>query len=234
MLQVVIIAGGLATRLWPETKSVPKSLIEINGKPFIDWQLKLLKEQGVDKVLLCIGYLGDQIKDYVGNGEKWGLKVDYSSEGENLLGTGGALRNALDKLDDFFFLTYGDSYLPINYSNVSDSFFNLRKPALMTIYKNNSNYDKSNIVMKNNVIKKYEKGSEDPELIYIDYGLLVMSKSIISKFEGGKKIDLADPLKELVKKEELSSFEVYQRFYEVGSRTGIEMLENYLKKECLK
>jgi len=231
MLQTVIIAGGLATRLWPETKTIPKSLINISGKPFIDWQLSLLKEKGISRVLLCIGYLGEQVEDYVGDGKKWGLSVSYSYEGEKLLGTGGALRNAFDKLEDTFFITYGDSYLPINYQNVKEAFEQSRQPALMTIYKNHSSFDKSNIAIENGNIKKYIKNSDDPDLIYIDYGLLVMSKSVISKISPSEVIDLSKPLQDLVANGELASSEVDQRFYEIGSRSGIEMLEKYLKQE---
>lgn len=230
MFQTVIIAGGLATRLWPETKTIPKSLISISEKPFIDWQLTLLKEKGISEILLCVGYLGEQIEDFVGNGKKWGVNVSYSYEGERLLGTGGALRNALNKLDDKFFITYGDSYLPINYKNVLESFKKSNESALMTVYKNNGQFDKSNVAIENNKIKKYIKNSNDPDLIYIDYGLLIMSKDIIAKLPENETIDLAKPLQDLVEKDKLATFEVEHRFYEIGSRSGIEMLENYLKE----
>lgn len=230
MLQTVIIAGGLATRLWPETKTIPKSLISISGKPFIDWQLKLLKEKGISNVLLCVGFLGEQIESFVGDGKKWDMKVSYSYEGESLLGTAGALRNALDKLNDEFFITYGDSYLPINYKNVLDSYKKSNEPALMTVYKNNGQFDKSNVAIENNKIKKYIKNSSDPELVYIDYGLLIMSKDIIAKLPKNETVDLVQPLQDLVQKSKLATYEVEHRFYEIGSRSGIEMLENYLKE----
>lgn len=230
MLQTVIIAGGLATRLWPETKTIPKSLVIVSGKPFVDWQLSLLKERGISDVLFCLGYLGEQIEDYVGDGKKWGLSVSYSYEGETLLGTGGAIRNALDKLEDTFFVTYGDSYLPINYQNVKSTFLKSKQPALMTVYKNHSAFDKSNVCIENGKIKKYIKNSNDSDLIYIDYGLLVLSKSIFSKLPQGEVIDLSKPLQNLVENGELASYEVDQRFYEIGSREGIEMLEDYLRQ----
>ncbi len=231
MFQTVILAGGLATRLWPDTKSIPKSMISIAGKPFIDWQLSLLKEKGIKKILLCIGYLGEQIEDFVGNGEKWDLEISYSYERETLLGTGGALRKALDKLDDNFFLTYGDSYLPVSYIDIQESFIKSGQSALMTIYKNYNDFDKSNVAIENGKIKRYKKNSDDKDLIYIDYGLLVLSKSTIKKIPPDEIIDLSQPLQNLVTTGELASYEVNQRFYEIGSRSGIENLEVYLKEK---
>lgn len=231
MLQTVILAGGLATRLWPETKTIPKSLIDILDKPFIDWQLSLLKENGIKDVLMCVGFLGEQIEAYVGNGEKWGLAVQYSYDGDVLKGTGGALKNAEDKLHDKFFLMYGDSYLTTNFQDIEKEFLNSDKQTLMTVYKNEGKYDSSNVSIKNNTVVKYDKNAKDDEdIIYIDYGLLILSKDFVIQNINNEVVDLSVALKKLVNERTLHAYEVQERFYEIGSKHGIKELVDYLQK----
>src|SRR5580658_1229208 len=100
MLPVAILAGGLATRLRPLTETIPKSLVEINGEPFLWHQLRLLRESGIERVVLCVSYLGEQVRDSVGDGREFGLHIEYSFDGPVLLGTAGALRRALRLLGD--------------------------------------------------------------------------------------------------------------------------------------
>ena len=149
MFPVVILAGGLATRLRPLTETVPKALIEVANKPFICHQLDYLKNQGITQVVLCIGYLGEKIQAIVGDGSAWDIKVSYSFDGPVLLGTGGALKQALRYVDDSFFVLYGDSYLPIDYQVIETAFISSKKPALMTVLKNANQWDKSNVIFEN-------------------------------------------------------------------------------------
>src|ERR1700680_2157820 len=122
MLPVAILAGGLATRLRPLTEALPKALVEINGEPFLAHQLRLLSRSGIDRVVLCAAYRGEQIREYAGDGRAFGLRVEYSFDGPQQLGTAGAIRRALPLLGDKFFVLYGDSYLPCDYAAIERTF----------------------------------------------------------------------------------------------------------------
>ncbi|MCG2735031.1 MAG: nucleotidyltransferase family protein [Candidatus Methanoperedenaceae archaeon] len=228
MPPVVILAGGLATRLYPETLKIPKSLIEVAGKPFIFHQLALLKRQGVCNVVLCVGKFGEMIQDYVGDGHEWGLKVQYSYDGQTLLGTGGAIKKALPLLPEVFFVLYGDSYLDVDLKPILERFECEGKPALMTVYHNKNKWDKSNILFKNGRVVKYDKKNPMPEMEYLDYGLNILRKSIINEWQDGIPFDLTEVFIKLIEKGEVSAFEVFTRFYEIGSIQGIKETEEYL------
>lgn len=230
MLPVVIIAGGLATRLYPETLKTPKSLIDINGIPFIHHQLLLLQEKGVTKVILCVGHLGEMIETYVGNGVEYGIDVRYSYDGVPLLGTGGALKKALEFLPDVFMIQYGDSYLDIDYETVCQRYFREGLPVLMTIYHNKNSLDVSNVQIKDSRIIKYEKNSEDPAVEYIDYGLIVVNKNIFNSFSSQDSFDLSTLLSRCVESGRVAAYEVHKRFYEIGSVQGIKETADYISQ----
>ena len=184
-MPVAIVAGGLATRLYPITQKIPKSLIDVAGKPFIVRQMEYLQQQGIARVVLCLGYLGDQVEAVVGDGSFFGLDVVYSWDGPSLLGTGGALRQALPLLGEQFFVFYGDSYLPIDFQAVNQDFLASGKPALMTVLKNHDQWDKSNVLFRDRCITEYNKREPRPEMAHIDYGLGVLSSSVFSVSAGG-------------------------------------------------
>ena len=230
IVQAVIIAGGLATRLYPVTKKIPKSMIEINGKPFIDHQLKLLKNNGIEKVVVCAGYLGEMVEEYVGDGSNWDLDVKFSFDGEKLLGTGGAVRKSITMLDERFFVIYGDSYLPVDFRKVAAYFEKNDKSALMTVIQNGDRWDKSNVIFENGCIVKYDKKDKSPEMKHIDYGLGIFRKEVFEKINENDVVDLADIYKDLLKKNKLAGYEIFERFYEIGSFSGIEELKLLLKK----
>ena len=160
MYTVAILAGGLASRMLPLTEKMPKSLLSVNGKPFIHWQLDYLSKQGIDKVVICTGFLGEQIEDSVGDGKKFGLEVGYSNDGPSLLGTGGSLKQALPYLGEHFFVLYGDSFLPINFHAVQLFYESIGESALMTVFKNNGQWDKSNVHYEKDQIILYNKKSQ--------------------------------------------------------------------------
>src|ERR1035437_6108261 len=112
MLPIAILAGGLATRLRPVTETVPKALIEVAGEPFFGAQLRLVGHHGVARVVLLVGYLGEKIQAFAGDGRAFGLDVEYAFDGPQLLGTAGALRRALPMLGAAFAVIYADSHLP--------------------------------------------------------------------------------------------------------------------------
>lgn len=227
MFPVAILAGGLATRLRPITETIPKALIEVAGKPFIIRQLDFLCEQGITHVVLCLGYLGSLIRNLVGNGERLGLKISYSEDGPYLLGTGGALAKAVPLLGEQFFVLYGDSFLPVDFSVVQAAYQLSKRPALMTVLKNQNQWDKSNVLFVNGQLLEYNKRRPRPEMTYIDYGLGVLSASVLKPFSDDQPFDLADVYQDLSMKRKLAGFEVHERFYEIGSHTGLTETENF-------
>jgi MurNAc alpha-1-phosphate uridylyltransferase len=234
MLPVAILAGGLATRLRPITKTIPKSLIEVAGKPFIFHQLKYLRKQGVTSVVLCIGHLGEMIQKAVGDGSNWGMQVTYSVDGPFLLGTGGALKKALPLLGDQFFILYGDSYLPINFSDVQNAFINSEKLGLMTVLENENRWDKSNIMFSGGKILEYNKALIRAEMLHIDYGLGLLKASVLVAYSQNESFDISKVYNCLSLDGQLAGYEVFERFYEIGSQQGISDTETYLLKQAAK
>jgi N-acetyl-alpha-D-muramate 1-phosphate uridylyltransferase len=233
MLPVAILAGGLATRLRPLTDRVPKALLSIAGRPFIFHQLRLLKNQGIDRVVLCVGHLGEQIKVAVGDGRNLGLAIQYSFDGNELLGTGGALKKALPLLGNHFFVLNGDSYLPCSFARIQSAFESMRRPALMTVLRNDGRWDKSNILLKNGELIEYDKKSPRLDMLHIDFGLSVLSNDVFSKHCESNAIDLADICRELSKSGQLAAIEVFERFYEIGSLQGIRDTEEFLSHRLI-
>lgn len=226
--EIAILAGGLATRLKPVSETVPKSLIEVAGKPFIYHQLKLLQSKGIRKAVICAGYLGEQIQNYVGDGKEFGIQTEYSFDGDKLLGTGGALRKSLKFFGDNFFILYGDSYLDAEFEDINEYFLKSNKCGLMTVLKNDGKWDKSNIEFENGEILVYDKKVTSGEMRYIDYGLGILNKKAFEDFENREVFDLEEVYRDLLKKKQLAGFEVHKRFYEIGSFTGLEETEKYL------
>jgi NDP-sugar pyrophosphorylase family protein len=229
-LPVAILAGGLATRLKPITEKIPKLLVEVAGEPFFSHQLRLLKGAGLNRLVLCVGYLGEMIVEGYGDGAKWGISIDYSFDGPKLLGTGGALIRALPKLGDAFYVLYGDSYLPIDYLAVGEAFLKSGKQGLMTVFENREKYDASNVWFQDGVIRSYDKKDKVPEMRHIDYGLGLFRADAFDGFPRDEVVDLAEVQKALLKRGELAGFEISQRFYEIGSHAGLRELDQLLKK----
>ncbi len=227
MYSVAILAGGLASRLGEITKKLPKSLIEISGKPFIFHQLDILKSQGVKNVVLCVGHLGQMIESTVGDGRNLNLSIKYSYDGDKQLGTGGSIKKALHLLDPNFFVLYGDSLLPINFEKVQQS-YNEKRLGLMTIIKNDNAWDLSNVLYLDGKLIEYNKINPKANMKYIDYGLSILNKNAFNYFINEQIFDLSDLFALLSSKSELSAFEVNERFYEIGSKKGIQETEDYL------
>lgn len=228
MMPVAILAGGLGTRLSPITEKIPKALIVIANKPFIFHQLQYLRKEGIRKVVLCLGYLCEMIQEEVGDGSKFDLEITYSYDGDFLLGTGGSIKKALPLLDENFYVLYGDSFLPIHFRPIEESFLKNKNLALMTVILNENKWDKSNVVCKDGLILEYNKKEMKPGMKFIDYGLGILSKSLFDMYKENEIFDLADIYHQLSLKGQLASFEVYERFYEIGSHQGIKEAESYL------
>lgn len=227
MLPCAILCGGLATRLRPITETIPKSLISIHGEPFIAHQLRLLRAKGIDRVVLCAGFLGEKIAEFLGTGSRFDMTASYSFDGGTLLGTAGAIRKALPLLAERFFVLYGDSYLNCDYLDIANAFGASNKRGLMTIYRNRGNYDSSNVEAANGLIVRYDKHNRTPGMEYIDYGLGAFHRDVFEALPPGEWKDLAEIYANLLATGDLASFEVRERFYEIGSLQGMRDLEEY-------
>ena len=231
MIKVAILAGGLGKRLGSLTLDTPKSMIKINNKPFIEWQLNLLSKKGVREVVFCTSHYSQIIKDYVEDGKRFNIEVKYSDDGPDQLGTGGAIKNAIDILGDSFMVMYGDSYLDIDYFEVEKVFGESNFPAMMIIYRNKGKYDLSNVLFETSIIKKYSKKNVNSNFQYIDFGLSLFKSEVFKEIKKGTYLDLADLCEELAENGKLAGFEVKNRFYEVGSKEGIEDFSRYLGEQ---
>jgi MurNAc alpha-1-phosphate uridylyltransferase len=228
LLPVAILAGGLATRLRPVTEKVPKSLLELNGEPFIVHQLRLLRSHGVQRVVLCVGHLGDMIRQVLREGQEFGVRVEYSFDGERLLGTAGAIKNALPMLGDSFLVLYGDSYLVCDYAAVAREFQRAGKLALMTVFKNEGQWDTSNVEYQGGNILAYSKKNRTQRMHFIDYGLGAFSAKAFARVPADQPFDLAELYSIMLAEGQLAGMELHQRFFEIGSPAGLEETARFL------
>ncbi len=232
-MQCVILAGGLGTRIRAISGDLPKSLIPVQGKPFIHYQLQKLRRSGVEEVLLCIGYQGRLIRDYVGDGKTWDLNVRYLDEKDQLRGTGGALRWAAEDnlLSSLFFLMYGDSFLPVDFQAIWSAFQSRTEPALMTVMRNQGQWDLSNASFDGTRVHYDKKKSGASTLDFIDYGLSLLRRdSILQKIPADVRYDLADYFEALSAQNALAGYEIKERFYEIGSPQGLADFQTYAAK----
>lgn len=236
---VIILAGGIATRLRPITEKIPKALVEVGGQPFIAHQLRLLHSHGIRHVVISAWYRGEMIKEFIGDGRHFEMDIQYVFDGDRPLGTGGAIRRTLSLLDGPFFVLYGDSYLPCDYAAVQTHFNRHKQPGLMTVYRNQGQWGTSNVEMADGQILCYDKKKRTRQMEFIDYGLGMFQPDVFTPLLEGQPADLAEIHQKLVADHSLSAYEVKQRFYEIGSFEGLheldEMLagdpDQFLKKE---
>jgi NDP-sugar pyrophosphorylase family protein len=235
-MQCVILAGGRGTRMLPATRELPKALLPVAGQPFAAHQLELLRRNGVDRVVYCIGHLGALIREFVGDGRRFALEVAYVDEGERLRGTGGALRLAADTgaLEDRFLVTYGDAFLPIDYGAVDRAFVASGAPALMTVFRNDGRWIASNAVFENGWVTLYDK--QPPELVaemrWADYGVSLLTRDLVeAEIPTNESVDLSDVFGRLSRQGNLAGLEVHERFYEIGSPEGLRTTEAILRAD---
>jgi N-acetyl-alpha-D-muramate 1-phosphate uridylyltransferase len=232
LMPVIILAGGVATRLRPLTERIPKALVDIAGHPFLWHQLELLKRHGVRRVVLAVGYLGESIRDQFGDGSELGISLEYSFDGPTLLGTAGAIRKALPLLPERFFVLYGDSYLPCDYRAVEAAFLRSGLPGLMTVYRNEGLFDSSNVEYDGARIVNYDKKNQTSSLRHIDYGLGAFKSAPFASIPEGENRDLAAVYQQLLHAGTLAAFEVHERFYEIGSVQGLRDTTEFLGRVC--
>jgi NDP-sugar pyrophosphorylase family protein len=229
-MQAIILAGGLATRMRPRTLTIAKAMLEVADRPFIDWQLEKLRATGYDDVVLCIAFLGEQIRDHVGDGARYGLRVRYSDEGPNLLGTAGALRVALPLLEPTFLVTYGDSYLPFDYAEplrVLEAHDDC--DGVMSVFPNGGRWDSSNTKTDGVRVIAYEKGTTDSAFDHIDYGALALRRELIAGLPLGERHGLEAIQTDLARAGRMRAVVAPERFYEIGSPEGLAGLDARLR-----
>lgn len=237
-IQVVVLMGGLGTRLHKELKGKPKAMIDVSGKPFFHYQLKLLRWYGFCNFVFCVGHKGALIKKYFGTGKRFGVSIKYSDEGDRLLGTGGALRKAASLLKDNFLLIYGDSYMDFDYSQLvyfyNKMMFKAKAGGILVVLKNNNRFDRSNVVLLNNRVIKYDKVNWLPSMKYIDYGVSILKKDQISSLPKDRPIDLASVYKKISSQGRLLGFETKKRFYEIGRPYSLNGFRKFAENTFLK
>lgn len=228
--QVVVLMGGLGTRLGLCDR--PKSMADVNGKPFFDYQLELLGRWGFHKFLFLAGYQSEILRNYYGDGSRWNVDIRYSFDGDKQMGTGGALKKAEELLEEDFLLLYGDSFMDIDYQEVVYRYLSAREDGfsgLMTLMQNRNQYDNSNVIFQDGQLLLYDKKERSAEMEYIDYGISMLSKSVLKGIAADAVFDLADLLASLSKKGGLAGMEVVKRFYEIGSQEALDEFRAYAK-----
>jgi NDP-sugar pyrophosphorylase family protein len=229
-LPVAILAGGLGRRLSPLTERIPKALIQVAGKPFILHQLELLKQHGLTKVVVCLGYLGEQVVAALGDSRRWGVDLQFVHDGPGPRGTGGAILGALHLLGERFFVLYGDTYLECDYLAVEQMFRSSEKLGLMTVLCNSNQWDRSNVLLSKGRIVRYDKQSPTPDMHHIDYGLGAFCARAFEGYPREGPFDLATVYRDLIARDQLAGFEVITRFYEIGTPGGLKDTEEYLSR----
>jgi NDP-sugar pyrophosphorylase family protein len=223
-----VLAGGLATRLRPTTETVPKALLDVAGRPFVEHQLDWLRDQGVQRVVFCVAYRGEMIEHRIGDGSRWGLSVEYVFDGDRLLGTGGALKRALPAIGPAFVVLYGDSYLSCDLTAVERAFTVAGRAGLMVVLRNEDRWDRSNIHFEAGRIVRYDKQHRTSDMHHIDYGLGVLTDRAFASFPSDQPFDLAAVYQRLLEQDDLAAVEVFERFYEIGSPEGLEETRAFL------
>lgn len=216
-----LLAGGLGTRLGPSAATMPKALVPVGGRPFIDHQLGLLRRNGVRRVVLCLGHRGEAVEAHLGKGDAHGLSLEYSYDGDRLLGTGGALRRAAPLLGALCFVLYGDSYTDIDLASVLAAFETSDAWGLMTVLRNEGRWDKSNVLFRDGRLLRYDKRAPSPDMAHIDYGVALLRREGLERILPEGPYDLADLYHDLVDEGRMIGFEVTRRFYEIGSPEGL-------------
>ena len=226
-----LLAGGLATRLRPVTQRIPKALVELAGKPFIEHQLALLRRNGIRRAVLCLGHLGEQVEAHLGDGSSFDMQLAYSFDGPKLLGTGGALRRASQQLGDLFWVMYADSYMDIDYREILGDFAGRDSLGLMTVLRNNNRWDRSNVVFESGRLLKYDKRQQTADMHHIDYGVALLRREALERVPPNEPYDLADLYSALVAEGRMVGYEVTNRFYEIGTPESLEEARRYLESK---
>jgi N-acetyl-alpha-D-muramate 1-phosphate uridylyltransferase len=227
-MQVAILAGGLGTRLMPLTRNLPKPMVPVLGRPFLEHQITLLQRHGATDIVLLVGHLGDAIRAYFGDGSRFGIRILYSDEGDARLDTAGAVKHAESLLDDAFMVLFGDSYLPVDYAQISREFLARGTRGMMVVYRNDNRFDTSDVAVEDGLVTAYQKYPPLPGAVYINYGLTLLKRETLAVMTPGQSISLQDFLQPFVREHAIAAWEATKRFFEIGSLAGLSELESHL------
>ncbi|HLI57080.1 MAG TPA: NTP transferase domain-containing protein [Actinomycetota bacterium] len=234
MLPVAILAGGRGTRMAEVTgPALPKAMLPVAGRPFIDVKLAELARQGVELVVLLVGHGAEAIADHVGDGSAFGLRVRLVPDGETLLGTGGAILRALPELGSAFWVTFGDNLLAVPLGDAEQAFAAGGHLGMMTVLRNCDRWDVSNVSIAEGLVTDYRKGAPLGTYEFIDYGMSILTPPALRSFQTIERFDLSAVMRGLIARRELQAFEVYERFYEIGSKYGYEETDRLLRARAL-
>jgi NDP-sugar pyrophosphorylase family protein len=227
-LQAAVLVGGLGTRLGGLTRTVPKPMVLVNGKPFLEHEIGLLKRNGVDDFVLCVGHLGEKVEGYFGDGSKWGVRVRYSYDGPKLMGPAGALKRAEPLLDDCFFVTYGDAYLRADYRSMMKALLDSGRLGVMAVYENHNRFGKSDVVVKEGHVVRYDKKGLMAKMDWVNFGVSALRRRALALVPSMKECGEEELYGELIKRNELLAFPVEERFYEIGSPGALREFERFM------
>ena len=231
-MQAVILAGGLGTRLRPLTLSVPKPMVRVHGRPFLEYELRLLLKNGVERFVFCVGYKADMIEEYFGDGSKFGSSIVYSHDGSMQVGPAGALKHASSFLEREFMVTYGDSFLQMNYHNFIEEFHKFGKLGMMSVFENHNQLGKSDIEVRNGFVTMYDKTGVDPRMIWINFGAVLLKKEALDLIPCGVETNEEQFYRALIAKRELAAYITDRRFYEIGTIRGLKEFEDFLAENA--
>lgn len=235
-MQVVVLLGGLGTRLRGRYPDLPKPMVDVHGRPFIYYQLQLMKWSGLRDFVFCVGHKGEIIKSLFKDGRKLGINIKYSFDGEEPLGTGGAIKKATPLLKKDFMVVYGDSYMDVNYTEIISAYHKFKKEkkqkSLMVVFRNKNRYDKSNVVFRNGVLLRYDKNNRHRDAEHIDYGISILDKNLLGIIPRNEYFDLSEAYAIFVRKGLMAGYEVKNRFYEIGTPDSLEEFKRFIFKRA--
>jgi histidinol-phosphate phosphatase family protein len=218
MYPVVILAGGHGTRVRHLTgPEQPKAMLPVDGRPFIDFKLASLAAAGATDIVLLVGHGAAPLREHVGGGEAFGVRVTYVDEGEELVGTGGAIARALSQLPNTFWVTYGDTLLEVPLRRVEAELRTRDVLGVMTTFENRDRWAPSNVDVEGDLVTAHEKGAPPGTYRWIDYGMLLLRRAAFAGFADESVFDLTELLQSLVARRKLAAFPVSQQFHDVGT-----------------
>jgi len=224
-MQAVILAGGLGTRLRPYTEHVPKGMVPVLGKPFLQHQIVLLRSQGIKEILLLVGHLAEHICKFFGDGSAYGVNISYSQESLPL-GTAGALKLAADKLQKNFLLLNGDTFLFMNYQNAIDCFLRLQAGGVVVGYKKDLVHTTANLAVSPNMQVVNPK---QMQLTHVNAGAMIFSRNILELIPEDRAYSIDNEVfPKMIAKKSLWVYEIQERYFDMGTHNGLKELENFL------
>jgi len=229
-LQVAILVGGLGTRLMPLTKTIPKPMVRVKGKPFLEYEIRLLKKSGIGDFVLCVGHLGEQVEAYFGDGSGLGVRVRYSHDGPKLMGPAGALKKAEPLLEECFFVTYGDAYLRADYKAMMRALVASGSLAMMAVYKNNNKFGKSDVVVEEGRVVRYDKRGKGKGMDWVNFGVSALRREALDFIPADRECGEEEFYGELIRRGQLLAFPLRHRFYEIGSPSSLREFERFIAR----